>query len=648
MHAQPFLVCVLQSLNEIPAAPMDQAALAAVMAVKCMPGSVRRGHGLKVVLTLTSSADQRALSDMALDLCGDVYGAMPPGTAAAANWVLPLKVYGEFSQTGDGTGILYSFVVGARKLSHGTLRQRLAALKNAGDPAFALALSCTFKAQPRLFCCAATRASDILTALDSDSHHLQMTEPVPTALLAQAKARLHPSALRVGLLVLRWWLLALLFTALCYGLLIAPTEVAQAASRVLPRPIRLHGPAASRRVQSALPPVPETLSQAFQLGDLSARYFAGRDPELLAQAAALLSRDRPLSEQEIGGVLAHLRELEQRVGLVTRVRGFFTFINTLWLMAILGIAVSIGPSLMVLLRPLREWLRRCAKWAFQNIVQPLVRRLHDWGVLEGGAWALCGGLVVQAQQHAAEEVALYIASTGLALAGPALAYSTFCHGGKLQGGSPSALHRMVSTWTAFTAAALAMAHGSTFLGYVAVVALYAAIGFHVVAYGLCLAIGFEDDSAMEACAVTSFMLLTGVGALRFLNTSFGWAASLEPFRSAVSVFGSVILFLALLIMSSRFYRRARYGHRSYYGFVNVLTLVLLLGFMAVGLVGGLAGMANTATVFLVLWLVEKYADFHVELDWNVWVLVLVLSVAAWRGALWLHSRPQFVASLFDF
>merc|ERR1712232_1462736 len=145
---------------------------------------------------------------------------------------------------------------------------------------------------------------------------------------------------------------------------------------------------------------------------------------------------------------------------------------------------------------------------------------------------------------------------------------------------------------------------------------------------------------MERCAVTSFFLVGGLGVARLLNSSLALGMHLDPFRPAVSIFGSVVLFLALLIMSSRFYRRRGSG----YVFVNLLTLTTLLGFMALGSLGGLQGMANTATVFLALWLVEKYADIHFKCEWNGWVFVLVLSLLAWRAALWLHLRPQFIAA----
>ena len=47
-----------------------------------------------------------------------------------------------------------------------------------------------------------------------------------------------------------------------------------------------------------------------------------------------------------------------------------------------------------------------------------------------------------------------------------------------------------------------------------------------------------------------------------------------------------------------------------------------------------------------LWLVEKYAELHLEARWNGWVLLLLFSLCGYKGALLLHANPAFVASMF--
>jgi hypothetical protein len=48
--------------------------------------------------------------------------------------------------------------------------------------------------------------------------------------------------------------------------------------------------------------------------------------------------------------------------------------------------VSIGPTIYHLLVPLREAIRRVARWLADHIIVPVARRLHQWGVFEIGAY----------------------------------------------------------------------------------------------------------------------------------------------------------------------------------------------------------------------------------------------------------------------
>lgn len=122
-------------------------------------------------------------------------------------------------------------------------------------------------------------------------------------------------------------------------------------------------------------------------------------------------------------------------------------------------------------------------------------------------------------------------------------------------------------------------------------------------------------------------------------------AIVAPFQSPVSVLGSVNLFLCLLIMSSYYYERTRGGGD--YLRRNGTFLAAAMAAMYVGQVFGLTGMANTATTFFVLWVLEKYSELHFENNWNMWVFVLLSSGVMYKSALWLHANPAFVVSLFS-
>merc|ERR1712070_631844 len=118
---------------------------------------------------------------------------------------------------------------------------------------------------------------------------------------------------------------------------------------------------------------------------------------------------------------------------------------------------------------------------------------------------------------------------------------------------------------------------------------------------------------------------------------------MQPFSSAVSVVGNITLFLSLLILSSRYYDYK--GCRIYLQ-ANAIMLGFLLLALLLGNVYGLAGMANVSTTFFILWLMEKYTEWHLESRHNGWLLLLAASVSVYYCALWLHMHPHFIADMF--
>ena len=107
--------------------------------------------------------------------------------------------------------------------------------------------------------------------------------------------------------------------------------------------------------------------------------------------------------------------------------------------------------------------------------------------------------------------------------------------------------------------------------------------------------------------------------------------------------GSTMFFLALLILCSKWHD----GDTSSAVYVlwNVGMLAALALALALGWVGDLPAMRNTAAVFFVLWVIEKEA----EVKWGrgAAVVLFVNFAALFCLALYLQSRPQLLLSLFD-
>lgn len=651
-------------------------------------GSVRRGHGLRLRITAPCRIVKE--DSLKIDLIGPVFAGQSAVVRAVAENLLPFAL-SHVNTSNAGSSRTLDFVLGAKKLSHGRIKSELELLERAGDPLFVVEVSGEERGKRVAVAQFATRASAISASLSTDGSCVA-PGGIPPELSALADRRRKGSSLAKAYWSLRWWMLPLGFTALCW--LLAFGHPAVDTRRAGPLIFRPTGDTAQRgaRLDHLLPPTPKSMLAAFELGGLAAEArlvsAAGVHDEwsrpqstalavetldgkvseakhneeqaksaeseakeaiekLLRRAATLVSRgaDTPLTLRELELIQPHLLELEQHTGLIARVRGAFNFINLVWLVSILGIAISIGPSVAHLLKPIRQWLYRAARWLLRNVIEPVVARLHSWGIIELVVWAAAAAIRLDADSVFDRATGSYIAVTSLALAlGPCYAYSTFLWATRLQSSDRDAFIRITSCWAAVTLAPVAHAYQSTLLAYLSVFALYSALGFSVACYGLCWCIGFTSKRAVERVVATSALTLVIGLSLRELGPRFALSReALGVFSSPLAVVGSLTLYLGLLITSSLYYdrRSGRYLAR------NMLTLGALLAGAAAGFVSGQEGLANTACTFVVLWTAEKYGELHCEAKWNGWVLLLVMSIATYRAALWMHDHPAFVASMFE-
>ena len=82
---------------------------------------------------------------------------------------------------------------------------------------------------------------------------------------------------------------------------------------------------AQQRIHEVLPPVPNTLTQAFALGQLSGTALTDG---VLDAAATILGRQAPLTVLEFQGVEHAIQQFEGRTSLWGKVWGFVSFVNT--------------------------------------------------------------------------------------------------------------------------------------------------------------------------------------------------------------------------------------------------------------------------------------------------------------------------------
>jgi hypothetical protein len=169
----------------------------------------------------------------------------------------------------------------------------------------------------------------------------------------------------------------------------------------------------------------------------------------------------------------------------------------------------------------------------------------------------------------------------------------------------------------------------------------------MVFFGLGIGIGWNDSDQMVRCAQTAALILGFYYYIRIFGNVSDFF--LEPFKSAICVLGGNILYLAMLIMSSRYYRPefARYDQgNTKYGPMNILMLLILVQGTYVSSVYSIEGLKNTTIVYMILWVIEKYFELYFMLSDNAWMFIFSMSVMVYYLALEANKHPEFVVSLF--
>jgi hypothetical protein len=178
-------------------------------------------------------------------------------------------------------------------------------------------------------------------------------------------------------------------------------------------------------------------------------------------------------------------------------------------------------------------------------------------------------------------------------------------------------------------------------GFMTVVSLYSALGFSVICTGLCWYIGFADKKIMHRVAATSALLIVLSVVAKFVLSPFGKGV-IAPFGTSLMIYANVTYFLALLIVSNRWYSIVE---SSNYIQTNVLTVVSLIVAALVGAVANIPSCTNTAIVFGFLYMLEKIADRPQWPQQAAPVVAFLVFVAIGLASLFLKTHPDLVVTI---
>eukprot|EP00441_Pelagodinium_beii_P037626 CAMPEP_0197630946 /NCGR_PEP_ID=MMETSP1338-20131121/8274_1 /TAXON_ID=43686 ORGANISM="Pelagodinium beii, Strain RCC1491" /NCGR_SAMPLE_ID=MMETSP1338 /ASSEMBLY_ACC=CAM_ASM_000754 /LENGTH=641 /DNA_ID=CAMNT_0043202299 /DNA_START=52 /DNA_END=1974 /DNA_ORIENTATION=- len=396
----------------------------------------------------------------------------------------------------------------------------------------------------------------------------------------------------------------------------------QSVLQMVPQPpnwLMLHQ---SPSLTEVLPPMPTSLLQAYDAGVLCQRLQSADQAlreELLGVAAGIFGR--PVTSEELLGIRNELLLALSHQSLAQKVLGFFTFVNTMWLAAIAGIAISIGPVLWHLAKPLRQvFVQLLCKiqdvliWLLKKVLLPLCSRLHEWGFWE----LLLHTFAFLFTAHSARMQSgpsQYVALSGLVACVAAAKYSEKLHGQNLEIVMKKEygieMNQLVSLFMATLFFPSAVLHGSKLLGFIAAACLLAVLGFRVMVFPFCYVVGWDSEDAMvrTSAATAIGLVLFHAAALAGVSTRF-----IMPFSAAISILGGIGHYLALLIRSNKWYHSSAGGYVKY----NLSMLASLCASQLFGRIYGVHALANTSTTFFVLWGLEKSVELHSVLQLSGW------------------------------
>jgi len=259
--------------------------------------------------------------------------------------------------------------------------------------------------------------------------------------------------------------------------------------------------------------------------------------------------------------------------------GWFTFANVLWLVGACVVVAALG-----LLA--RHYLER------------LVERVPPWA-WEVGFYAVCGGAIVAGHWMPVGFRLAPVLPGCIGLLG-ALGYSRRRRPFRFVQRVPWAL---ACAW-----GGVAWFYGSETIGFFAVSAALAGLGFAAGMVPGLVEIGFRGRDAVPRATVAAGVLLAAHVALHCSGVSPAWLA---PFRAGMGFLGAFVYLLGLLILSSR--RYSQYGGKpsnlwTRYASMQAVTAVSGLATIYFGSVHGVDNLLGLGGTFFCLFLLEKYYD----------------------------------------
>jgi hypothetical protein len=185
---------------------------------------------------------------------------------------------------------------------------------------------------------------------------------------------------------LRWWLFPLIFTMLSWAILLQPSLIEDHyhdhsffSAKWFEKDI----------VNRYLPIVPKNLTEAYHFGYILAKVNITQDESHLDEIKEITGRPE-VTMTEASLILKEIEAMVNHQSIFQKVWGFFTFVNIVWMGAIIGLLISTVPCLLLVFGPclkriiakFAEVITKILKFILEKILIPTVTFMHNWGIIE--------------------------------------------------------------------------------------------------------------------------------------------------------------------------------------------------------------------------------------------------------------------------
>jgi hypothetical protein len=304
------------------------------------------------------------------------------------------------------------------------------------------------------------------------------------------------------------------------------------------------------------------------------------------------------------------------------------------MIAIIGIIISIGPSLLFLLEPIMKIIITI----FTDFIVPLLIKLYKYGFFECLAYVI-SIILISDGMKVNKEWGFFISLTGTGFIVVLFVYSIILKQSRYRYERELREKVIFGILTTIVLFSLSVHFNSKLLSFLATMNFYSFLGFYTGCYGLCYVVGFLNLSDMIRVMSTSFILIMFYIILRVGNIE---NEIVELYRSPIQIFGALTYFLGLLIFSSMYYDEIKLP----YHIRQIIFIISLLLILLFGNVFNLPSLTNTTYVFGVLYLMEKNIEIMSKIEGGMWLVILVTSLSLWGLSLYLHKHSEIVISLF--